>query len=213
MTPPIDRERLTTLRRLASEIVAANCFPSFLGTVSTSGDAWVSQQSRAIMVLIAAEEMGVGLIDALNRARFDEHGLSFAPDPSKVETRTDSAGYTSPVSPAPAVKAAVAATNKVYDGAMLIPAGYLAPSKPMGDASIGELAVFYEEARDKAAHLDERLVAWKILGERIPSQTAFELGKLTRWILNKAHQPLRRETFKDVLTIAEARIESLGGAG
>jgi hypothetical protein len=210
MSRVVDGERLAVLRMLAGEVIAAECFPAFKLASNDDSEADIAR-NRALMALVAADEMGVPVIDALNRARFDERGLWFAasvfatPEVQVVQTSTL---HTTPATPE-------IGTVKVTSGpgtAFAIPKGYMSPETLMADASIGELAVFIEEATKKDAHPQHRGAAWEVLADKLPTQTPLELGKLTRWIINKHHQPARREMFADVLVAAEARIEALGGA-
>lgn len=217
MSRAVDGERLAMLRMLAGEVVAAQCFPAFKLASNDDSEADIAR-NRALMALVAADEMGSGLVDALNRARFDEHGLSFAPDPNKLTLEQHIIGaqqYAVPADPLHGLAESMAKAGEAtaaVDAGLRIPKGYMSPEKPMGEASIGELAVFYEEATKKNEHNPERLAAWRVLAAKLPTQSALELGKLTRWILNKHHQPARREMFQDVLTVAEKRLEELGGA-
>lgn len=219
MTPALDRERLRVLRALSGEALAADCFPAFR-SADITGDQEEAARLRVLMVLIAAEEAGVPLIDALNYARFDENGLSFSvPEagPDATVSLTEVARNAERITLSDAGKATVAkidaekAPPSAAPKPLIIPAGYTPDPKPLADASVGELAVFFEEALlgGKKDHAAARSEAWRVLGEKIPKASALDLGKLTRWILHEKHQPDRRDRFRDVLTVAEARIEAL----
>jgi hypothetical protein len=219
----VNRDYVTdTLERIATTAVVADAFPALRLVMEEGQDVEVlhnRMNARAFMVLLSATEAGVPFVDALNRARFDEHGLTFAPDPNKLTLEQHIIGaqqYAVPADPGVVTVERIADRQDTAtypdDAGTRIPHNYMSPSKPMGEASIGELAVFYEEAYKKVAHPDERSAAWRVLAAKLPTQSALELGKLTRWILNKHHQPARREMFQDVLTVAEKRLEELGGA-
>lgn len=229
MSGELDAARLAILESIAMSAVLSNVFPSIgrpghwetaEGTPAqfipdTSIDALNAANCRALMALIAADELGMSLIDALNRVRFDGAGdmagLSFAPATTSTfeqAIRTTIASAQKDAAKETAKETAKASLPPSAD--IVIPTGYPRAGDLIADLAAGELAYFVEEATGKGVD-DQRRAAWRQLSHRIPQADALELSKLTRWILN-AKVPKRKEFFADVLTVAEARIKEIGGA-
>jgi hypothetical protein len=220
----IDAERLGVLRMVATQAVAAECFPALSNFTEAQLDTF---RNRALMALIAADEQGMSLVDALNRATFTEQGLSFGP----ATAMSFDAALTATVARSQkddanaAARAATAARRDQpdagavarddADGRMVIPKGFMGEGQPFKDRVAGELAYFIEEARKKGGLVAEQACAWRCLNRRVPVADALELGKLARWIMatGASAHPERRSLFEDVLVVAEARIEELRSAG
>lgn len=207
MTP----ERWALLGDIAYAAVGSGAFPHLTppdpDTPPESPAAFRARQ-RARLALLVADELGMSLTDALNRVRFTEAGITVAPatDSTFDESLRRAVGEAQKARPSEPTEPVASPALSV-----VMPRGYTPEGKRFGECSIGELAYFVEESEKKGGLDAERGAAWAALGLRLPDSTAFELGKLTRWILHKAH-PERRKRFQDVLVVAEQRIEELGGA-
>lgn len=208
MSRPLDADRLGVLGQVAAAAVLGSAFPGLQPTSEHN------VTNRAFLALIAADELGLSLIDALNRVRFTDQGLSFAPAVDATfedvlrqnVTATQKAEKKArPPQEAPATISSL--TNAETDET--IPKGFTPEGKRLVDCTVGELAYFIDEAQKKGAHLQTRTTAWKILSMTIPTASALDLGKLTRWILNPKF-PNLRVYFADALVAAEARLEELG---
>jgi hypothetical protein len=219
----LDAARLEILQSLAVSAVAAECFPSLripADAVDRSAETQIAQR-RAICALVAADELGMSIVDALNRARFGEDGLSFAPAVAgtfddalreeiaqKERERQRAIERQRRAKPDDAETETLAASQQKLNENALIPADYVPPGKRLGDCNAGELAYFIEESAKKNAVAGVRGAAWEVLGRRIPVADALELGKMTRWIVAPSH-PERRKVFADVLVVAERRMEEI----
>lgn len=219
MSRPLDADRLAVLESVAESAATSGVFVHLVAPETPDAPPMTVRQRRALMALIAADELGMSLIDALNRVRFTEQGLTFAP---AVDTTFEEVLRAEVASAQKEAKkeAQKEAQKEAHDApaalglstgeaAARIPADYTPSGKLLVECSVGELGYFVEESMKKGAVSGIRAVAWKVLSARIPSASALDLGKLTRWILNPK-TPDRRVNFKDVLVAAEARLEELG---
>ena len=207
----LDKDRLTVLEDVAMCAAVANVFqhlapdpasPTNYITWTENDRVWSVPSRRALLALIAADELGMSLIDALNRVRFTDGQLTFAP---ATTTTFDNA-----------VRATVEASQKdsqkasKHVNAMVVPTGFPRQGEPFSALNAGELAYFIEEAKAKGGLEAPIATAYACLAERIPNADALELGKLQRWLANPNHRQ-RRTFFADVLTTVEGRLQEIGG--